>query len=110
MFVDDLIWLLPVAGLVWYWLDAMRSQEMARRIGRDACLKADVLLLDDTVALARIRLRRNGAGHISLYREYRFEFTSDGSQRYGGSLALLGRQLQDVQLEAYRIPPAQDYH
>ena len=110
MFAEDLIWLVPVAAVVWYWLDAMRNQEIARRIGRDACAQAGVLLLDDTVALSRIRLRRNARGQMTLYRRYGFEFTSDGSQRYNGSITMLGRQLQDVQLDAYRIPPEQPLH
>lgn len=107
---DVLIWLLLAAALVWYWLDGMRSHEIARGLGRNACVQANVLLLDDTVALSRMRLRRNARGRPSLYREYRFEFTSDGSQRYNGRLAMLGRQLQEVQLDAYRIPPEQPYH
>lgn len=110
MSFEVLIWLLLAAALVWYWLDGMRSHEIARGLGRTACVQANVLLLDDTVVLSRIRLRRNAWGRLSLYREYHFEFTSDGSQRYNGCLSMLGRQLQEVQLDAYRMPPEQHYH
>jgi len=110
MSFEVLIWILLVAALVWYWLDSMRSNEIARGLGRNACNRANVLFLDDSVALSRIRLQRNTAGRLGLYREYRFEFTSDGSQRYKGRLALLGRQLKLLQLDPYRVPPEQTYH
>jgi hypothetical protein len=49
---------------------------------------------------------------LRLWREYRFEFTSDGSRRYSGHINMLGKQLQDVQLDAYRVPapPAERLH
>ena len=103
----DLIWLLVIAVIVGYWLDAMRSNEVARNIGRNACVQANVLFLDDSVALSKVRVGRNARGQFNLYRHYRFEFTSDGSQRYNGNIILFGKQLEQVQLDAYRVPQEQ---
>jgi hypothetical protein len=111
MTTADLFWLLLAALVTGYWLNAMRITEMARAIGRKACIEAGVLFLDDSVIMNKMRLRRNG-GQLRLWREYRFEFTSDGSRRYSGHINMLGKQLQDVQLDAYRVPapPAERLH
>lgn len=110
MTFSDLLWLLLAAAIIWYWLDSMRVNELARQIGRNACDKAQVLFLDDTVALNKIRLKRNSNGQMSIYRQYQFEFTSDGERRYRGQLALLGRRLLSLEMEAYRDPEQYDYH
>lgn len=99
----DLIWLLLAALLIGYWLDNMRTTELARGIGRNACERAGVLFLDDSVIMSKIRLRLQ-RGQPILFREYRFEFTSDGSRRYSGRIVMLGKHLQEVELDAYRIP------
>ena len=110
MFSTELLWILSLAAVVWFWLDSMRTNELARNIGRHACEKSEVLFLDDTVVLQKIRMRRNTNGQMTLYREYQFEFTSDGSQRYKGKIALNGKRLIDVQLEAHRIPQEYTCH
>jgi hypothetical protein len=53
----------------------------------------DVQLLDQTVALAKIRLRRNPSGRLLLARTYSFEFSVNGGQRCGGTALLLGQQV-----------------
>lgn len=103
----DLIWLLLIALLVGYWYNAMRVTEMARHAGRQACAQVGVTFLDDSVIMNKLRLRRNAWGQIRLYREFCFEFTSDGSRRHRGRIVILGKQLQDVQLDAYPESPQQ---
>jgi hypothetical protein len=91
--------LIGLAVLAGYWLDAVRSKELARAAGLRACRQADVQLLDDTVELIKLRLRRDAGGRMALYREYRFEFTTDGSVRFRGALAMLGRRVLRLELE-----------
>lgn len=98
-------WLALAAGAA-YWFGAMRSKELARAAGLHACRAAEVQFLDDTVALTRVRLRRDDHGRIRFFREYRFEFTSDGNTRYHGELAMLGTRVVRVELEPYRDPGA----
>lgn len=103
MFVDILLLLILLAGF-FYWLNAARAKEIARQVGRRACEVEDVQFLDESVVLIRLRLRRNQNGQLTLYREYQFEFTSDGGVRYGGEIIVFGRQVERVTLEPYRIP------
>jgi hypothetical protein len=56
-----------------------------------------VQLLDDSVALARVRPGRRSR-RLGLARLYAFEYTIDGSRRGAGYVALFGRELVDVDL------------
>lgn len=86
-----------------YWWDTMRSKEMARSAGKHACDRAQVQFLDDTVALKKLRLQRDQNGRLQWRRLFVFEFTSDGSCRYQGRIYLNGKQVQTVEMDAYRI-------
>jgi hypothetical protein len=102
---DGLI-LVFFAGGGWYWFDAMRAKEHARDAGRRRCVEAGVTFLDDTVSLTRLRLRRDRDGQLTLYREFQFEFTSDGSARHGGEITLYGRRIAHIEMEPYRVVAA----
>lgn len=99
---STLVGLLVILGGGWYWFEAMRAKEYARQAGRRRCDELGVTFLDDTVVLTRLRLRRDTAGRMSLYREYRFEFASDGGVRYGGDIALLGGRVTRLEMAPYR--------
>ncbi len=94
------IFLLLAGG--WYWFDAVRAKETATAAGRKRCNDVGVTFLDDTVALARLRLCRTAAGHLSICRRYRFEFGCDGGVRYGGEVALQGARILRLEMEPYR--------
>jgi Protein of unknown function (DUF3301) len=89
---SEVFMILGLAMILLLWVETMRSQEQARALGLRACRDAGVQLLDDTVALARVRLRRDARGHLAVYREYHFEFTTTGETRHAGEIALLGRR------------------
>lgn len=93
-----------LAAAFFYWLNAMDCKYLAVQAGKRACNTEGVQFLDDTVVLVRLRLRRNTHGGFSFYRQYRFEFASDGGHRYRGEIYLLGGRLEQVILEPYRIP------
>lgn len=97
------ILLLVAAAL--YWLAAARAKETASRAARNRCQQEDVLFLDDTVALRRIRLRREEHAGVHLQREYSFEFATDGGRRYRGRVLLLAARVQQVELEPYDWQP-----
>ena len=103
--LTEILLLLLFLGGGWYWHDAMRAKELARAAGRQRCSDAGVTFLDDTVSLARLRPRRDEDGRVNLYREFRFEFTGDGSARHGGEIALLGTRVLQVEMEPYRATP-----
>ena len=91
---------------LYYWLDSIRSKENATSHAKTACKKVLIEFLDDTVLIKKVRLRRNTRGHISIYREYEFEFSSTGEFRYKGQVTLLGKHLIDVEMQPYQIQAA----
>jgi hypothetical protein len=102
MSVAEFSGLVILIGAVWYWFHAIRAKEVARLAGRRRCNEVGVIFLDDTVMLTRLRLRRDGMGRMKIYREFQFEFASDGGVRYGGEIALLGERVVSLVMEPYR--------
>ena len=92
-----------IAAGVLLWLDSLRARERAVKAGRAACERYALQFLDDTVSFTRIRLRRDGDGQLRIARTYPFEFSDTGNNRRHGALVMLGGELQDLQLEPYRI-------
>lgn len=92
----DFIAVLGIAGLLLFWWDSLGAREVARRTGKLACEKHEVQFLDDTVTIARIRLRRNELGQLRLYRAYRFEYSYSGEDRGIGEIEMLGRRVVNI--------------
>jgi hypothetical protein len=88
--------LIATAG-AWLW-HAHGLRERALELVRQHCARADVLLLDDNVALRRIALVPDTRGRKRLARIYAFEFTVTGEQRHPGSITLFGRHLGRIEL------------
>ncbi len=91
--LDVLITILAFGAGVALWTDARRAAELARQLGQQACARSGVQLLDQTVSLHRVGMRRGESGWVQLLREYRFEYSRDGSDRHRGGLALQGGRL-----------------
>ena len=94
--------LVIVAGLA-FWIDSLRARERALAAGRGACERYGVQLLDETVQFAGLRLARDEAGRLRLRRTYSFEFSDTGNNRRHGAIVMLGGELQDLQLEPFRM-------
>ena len=91
-----------VAGVL-FWVDSLRARERALAAGRNACQRYGVQLLDETVQFARLRLARDEEGRLRLKRSYTFEFSDTGDNRRRGAIVMLGGELQDMQLEPYKL-------
>ena len=98
----ELIGLGLLLAALWYWLDSIRVKEIALATGKAKCQGLGVEFLDESVALSKLRLRRTARGNIAVYREFSFEFTSDGERRYSGRLTFLGRHLFSLAMDPYR--------
>lgn len=83
---------------LWLWRNALRGREIALEVCRRACRAEDVQLLDQTVALAALGLRRGSRGRLGVRRVYHFEFSSDGSNRLRGSVTLAGAEVESLYL------------
>lgn len=84
--------MLPIIALLlafWVWQNALRARERARELARALCARAGVQLLDQTVSLQRLRVRRVPGAGLRLLRRYRFEVSVEGHDRRHGSLDLL---------------------
>ncbi|HRI91278.1 DUF3301 domain-containing protein [Accumulibacter sp.] len=84
------------AGALWW--DSFKAREAGMRAVRAACAAEDLLLLDDTVALASLRPGRDDEGRLRLRRVYRFEFSDTGDNRRDGQVTLLGSELVTLHL------------
>lgn len=102
MHYSELILLLCFGLIVWFWQDSARVKELASRAGFRVCRQAQVHFLDETVEFTGLRFRRDSQGSLRLRREYRFEFSSDGSRRYQGEITMLGHRLETLTMEPYR--------
>lgn len=100
----EFLLVLVIIGGIWYWINSMRAWEFARQTIRRRCSDIGVLLLDDTVVLVRKGLRRAENGRMTIFREYRFEFTSDARKRCKGEISLLGNRITHLEMEPYRDP------
>ncbi|WP_455386214.1 DUF3301 domain-containing protein [Acidihalobacter prosperus] len=85
-----------LAAVVWAWVDALRAREAALRACRRTCERLGLQLLDETVALRHLRLRRDADGRLRLRRHYGFEYSERGSERRQGEAVLLGRRVESV--------------
>ncbi len=87
-----------LAGLGAFWWDGLQKRELALQAARRVCEQAGVQLLDDTVALRRLALRRDPEMRARVYREYGFEYSSVGDDRQAGRVYLLGRRVLSADL------------
>ncbi len=94
----EVLLLLLLAALAWFWWDGLQKREIALDSARLACERAGVQFLDASVALRRLRLRRDDMQRASFYREFAFEYSTQGDDRQSGHIWLLGRRVVDVVL------------
>jgi hypothetical protein len=98
-----LFYLFVLVACGWLWLKSIRMIEIARIAAREACIKADVQFLDDSVASTGLKLERNRFGSRVLRRTYRFEFSETGNSRHEGLVILLGDSIESVTMDPYQI-------
>lgn len=89
-----------LAGLlVWYLNDGLKTRERVLHAARNACARLHVQFLDQSVAQARLGWGRDDRGRVRLLREYRFEFSLNGSDRYAGRITCLGQRVVALSLD-----------
>lgn len=90
----EILLLVALGGLGWYWYSDMQAREMAIAAGRRACQESALQFLDETVAQTALKFARDGDGVLGIVREYRFEFSHTGADRDAGSLLLRGGRVE----------------
>jgi Protein of unknown function (DUF3301) len=101
----DLSSLLAILALIaivlgiWFWSDSLRARERMTAACARICGDMQLQFLDETVALAQLRLTRNAMGWLAWRRMYVFEFSESGSDRWKGRALLTGLRVESVQLD-----------
>lgn len=88
------VWLplLSITAIAMWWYHALRLRERAIAHARHLCERHGLQLLDDSVALHRLRMKwRHGSLHVT--REYRFDTSLGGNDRRAASITLLGDRI-----------------
>ncbi len=102
LFETLLIVTLLAAGL--FVISGMRARELAVLGSRNHCHQMGLQFLDQSVSLSRTRLQRNDRGQYGIVRQYHFEFTSTGEERYSGTVTMHNSKLEGIQLAPHRMP------
>lgn len=99
----DMLILLALGASVVLWMEFSVWRERAVRAARSLCQRYQVQLLDETVGLRRLRLRRV-TGRLRVERCYDFEVSLDGSDRRPGQLWMIGQVVSHSTLPTPQAP------
>ncbi len=105
MTITDLFLAVPFALLVYFVWQHSNISLKARNAAKQYCDKEGVQLLDQTIILKEISVRRSSRSLFTLARKYTFEFSSVGDYRYKGEVLLYGSRIQGVELAPFKIDP-----
>lgn len=106
----DLMGLLLLAVTGWLWYDSLTAREASVAAARAACRSEDLLLLDDTVAIARLRFARDGDGVLRIQRMYGFEYSDTGNDRHSGDVVMLGSRVVVINIKLRQAPSLKVVH
>lgn len=62
----------------------------------------EVLLLDESIVLKRMRIRLSHSSLFTIERLFQFEFSSLGDERYRGEVIFLGMRQAQIKLQAFK--------
>lgn len=102
--LSDLLLLLSLGAAVGLWLKLSAAREHAVREARRLCLQHGLQLLDETVGLRALRLRRDSRGRRRIERCYAFEVSLEGDDRKSAHLWMLGTTISALSLPTPDLP------
>lgn len=97
---------LLILAAFYLWHNALRAREQARALAAALCARAGLQLLDQTVTLRRVRLRRIPGEGLRLLRCYGFDVSVDGNDRRHGSLDMLEGEVLSYDLPVHEATQA----
>lgn len=98
----ELLALLLLGAVAWFWFDSLKAREAGVDAARRACQREGLQFLDETVVGRAIRLARNDQGHVVLRRAFDFEYSVRGDDRYRGAIVMQGRDVVLLDMAAHR--------
>lgn len=93
--MDNLLAIFLLLLIGWFWLDSLRSREIATGVCQAACKQRGLQFLDQAVALRKLGLAWRAEG-IRIRRVYRFDFSEEGVGRRSGHIVMRGLALEDL--------------
>ncbi len=97
--MDEFTVIILLGAIGWFWYSSVQIRDIAILGARMRCESRGLILLDQTVSLFKIRLRRDRSGQMRFEREYQFEFSSNGDDRFEGTITLHGKRISKFSLE-----------
>ena len=101
--MGDILVLVTIGVLGLFWMDGMQAREIAITAAKNACRRDGMQFLDDTVAIASLKLARNDRGVLKIRRLFQFEFSDTGDNRLEGNVVLLGKRVDTLYMAPHRI-------
>ena len=99
----DLLLLSILFLAVTYWWNDRGVKQIALLACQRHCQNMDVQMLDQSIQLERLKLRRNQQGTLCFQRYFVFEFSTAGDRRYKGRAKLIGKRVVTIELEPHRF-------
>jgi len=75
----------------------------ARQLSIKECEKREVVLLDQTIVLKKMKIVRVQQTLCAIERQYTFEFSRIGDARYQGELSFIGKRPKNIDFGLYRM-------
>ena len=101
--ISHILWLLLFALIATYWIHAIRCKEIAIKAAERHCEEMQVQFLDQTAFLKSLWFKRNARGQLGFLREFHFEFTVSGEDRYFGKVFMMGNRVEAVNLNPHKL-------
>jgi len=108
--VVEIVSILVLGAIAALWLDSIKVREAAVNAAKAACAAEGLQFLDDTVAIAALKLVRDDRGRLKLQRTYEFEYSDTGDNRIRGSVLLIGRRVVILNLGTHFPPEGRVLH
>lgn len=91
--------LLLLIFLIYIWYETFRLREHVLIKCKQVCRDSKLQLLDQTIALAALSIKKTPGGRFHLYRCYGFEFSVNGTERLRGFVDMMGNNISAIRLE-----------
>jgi hypothetical protein len=98
--MSSLALLVVIGLLVWFWLESLKSRDIATQVARNSCRQQELQLLDGTVSLQTLRPYYRNRDDYGLKRTYTFDYSGDGLSRQTGCVVLYNSRVVSIVLEA----------
>ncbi|MDT8397504.1 MAG: DUF3301 domain-containing protein [Pseudomonadales bacterium] len=98
--LHDVILGFAALALLTYWWRISGQKLLALNTARRYCQQQGLQFLDESLVFKGFQLRRDPRNRLRLYRNYEFDFATDGMLRYQGSIQLSGQSIIRIVLEA----------